>query len=428
MSNNIRNKLKGNEMKLFLYVSAVFLYIGAFLLATPGEIMEGMNKIIWSTDALITDYFELAGHGAAFFNAALVLTIGIVLVIIAKLPFTGITTAALAIDTCFGFWGKNPVNIFSIFLGVMLYAKLHKVSIGRYLYTALFGACLGPVITEVMYKLSFPFEINLIVTFILGILIGMALPPLSSHTISMHMGYNLYNVGFSGGIIAFAIVCLMRSMGVDVEPKFIWKDGCHIGITIGVYIYFLLTFLYGLWLKEGKVSALSKILKHPGRAIADFVIMDGPGVTLMNMALLGIFAETFVLLIGGDLSGPVQGAVLMVFGYGAFGAHLKNYTPVLAGVLISCLFTQYTPTTPGILIASIFCVGLAPIAGQFGVLAGIGAGILHAAIVMYSSQLYGGLNLYNNGFSCGWVAIIMVPLIESFMARFEHRRSSKKKL
>ena len=428
MSNSIRNKIKGNEMKLFLYASAAFLYIGAFLLATPGEIMEGMNKIIWSTDALITDYFELAGHGAAFFNAALVLTIGIVLVIIAKLPFTGITTAALAIDTCFGFWGKNPVNIFPIFLGVMLYAKLHKVSIGRYLYTALFGACLGPVITEVMYKLSFPFEINLIVTFILGIIIGMALPPLSSHTISMHMGYNLYNVGFSGGIIAFAIVSIMRSMGLDVESKFIWKEGCHVGITIGVYIYFVLTFLYGLWLKEGKVSALSKILKHPGRAIADFVIMDGPGVTLMNMALLGIFAETFVLLIGGDLSGPVQGAVLMVFGYGAFGAHLKNYTPVLAGVLISCIFTQYTPTTPGILIASIFCVGLAPIAGQFGVLAGIEAGILHAAIVMYSSQLYGGLNLYNNGFSCGWVAIIMVPLIESFMARFEHRRSSKKKL
>ena len=428
MSNSIRNKIKGNEMKLFLYASAAFLYIGAFLLASPKVIMEGMNKIIWSKDALITDYFELAGYGAAFFNAALVLTIGIVLVKIAKLPFTGITTAALAIDTCFGFWGKNPLNIFPIFLGVMLYAKLHKVSIGRYLYTALFGACLGPVITEVMYILSFPFGINLILTFILGILIGMALPPLSAHTISMHMGYNLYNVGFSGGIIAFAIVCVMRSMGLDVELEFVWKEGCHIGITIGVYIYFILTFLYGFWLKEGKVSTLSKILKHPGRAIADFVIMDGPGVTLMNMALMGMFAETYVLLIGGDLSGPVQGAVLMAFGYGAFGAHLKNYTPVLAGVLLSCLFTQYTPTTPGILIASIFCVGLAPIAGQFGILAGIVAGILHAAIVMYSSQLYGGLNLYNNGFSCGWVAIIMVPLIESFMSRFEHRRSSRKKM
>ena len=87
----------------------------------------------------------------------------------------------------------------------------------------------------------------------------------------------------------------MRSMGLDVEAKFVWKEGYHVGITIGVYIYFLLTFLYGLWLKEGNVSALKKIFKHPGRAIADFVIMDGPGVTLMNMALLGIFAETYVL-------------------------------------------------------------------------------------------------------------------------------------
>lgn len=221
MTCNLRKKIKGKEMMLFICFSAVLLYIGAFLLASPKEIVEGMKVIVWSKDALITDYFALAGYGASFFNAALVLTIGIVLVRIAKLPFTGITTAALAIDTCFGFWGKNPVNIFPIFLGVMLYARLHKVSIGRYLYTALFGACLGPIVTEIMYKLEFPFEIKLVVTVIVGILIGMALPPLSAHTISMHMGYNLYNVGFSGGIIAFAIVCFMRSMGLEIEPKFI---------------------------------------------------------------------------------------------------------------------------------------------------------------------------------------------------------------
>ena len=427
MTCKLREKIKGKEMKVFLYVSALFLYMGAFLLDSPKDIWEGMKLIIRSKDALITDYFALAGYGASFFNAGLVLTIGIILVRVAKLPFTGITTAALAIDTCFGFWGKNPVNIFPIFLGVMLYAKLHKASIGRYLYTALFGACLGPLVTEMMYKLSFSFEIRFILTIVVGILIGMALPPLSSHTISMHMGYNLYNVGFSGGIIAFAVVCVMRSMGLEIESNFIWKEGVHVGITVGVYVYFILVFLYGLWLKEGKVSCLGKIMKHPGRAIADFVIMDGPGATLMNMSLLGIVAETYILLIGGDLSGPVQGAILMVFGYGAFGAHLKNYLPVLVGVVLSCAFTQYTLTTPGILIASIFCVGLAPIAGQFGVLAGIEAGILHAAIVMYTSQMYGGLNLYNNGFSCGWVAIIMVPLIESFMARFEHRKKIKEK-
>lgn len=425
MSERFRKKIKGKEMKLIIYVSAVLLYIAAFLLASPQEIIQGMKIIVWSKDALITDYFKLAGYGAAFFNAALVLTIGIFLIQAAKLPFTGITMAALSIDVCFGFWGKNPVNILPIFIGVFLYARLHKASIGRYLYTALFGACLGPVVTEVMYKLPFTFEIRLIMTILIGILIGLILPPLSAHTVSMHMGYNLFNVGFSGGILAFVIVCLMRSFSLEIEPVFIWQEGIHPGITLGVYLYFVFTFLYGLWLSNGKLTGLWKISRHPGRAIADFVIMDGPGATLMNMGIVGILAESYILLIGGDLSGPVQGAVFMAFGYAAFGAHMKNYLPVLLGVYLSCFVTQYLPVTPGIQIAAIFCIGLAPIAGQFGPIAGIAAGFLHAAIVMYTSLMYGGLNLYNNGFSAGWVAIIMVPLIESFMSRFEHRKIKK---
>ena len=426
MGEMIRKRIKGKEMRLFIYVSAFFLYVAAFLLATPGEIIQGMKTIIWSKDALITDYFKLAGYGPAFFNAALILTIGIMLVNIAKLPYTGITIAALSIDVCFGFWGKNPVNIFPIFLGVILYARIHKASIGRYLYTALFGACLSPLVTELMYKIPFPFPVKLVLTVGAGIIIGAMLPPLSAHTVSMHMGYNLYNVGFSGGILAFAIACIMRSFSLEIEPTFIWKEGVHPGITAGVYLYFAATFLYGLWLKEWNIKGLQKVLKHPGRAIADFVIMDGAGITLMNMAIVGILVETYILLIGGDLSGPVQGAVFMAFGYGAFGAHIKNYLPVLCGVFLSCFFTQYHPTTAGIQIASVFGIGLAPIAGQFGPVAGIVAGVLHAAIVMYSSQMYGGLNLYNNGFSCGWVAIIMIPLIESFMARFEHGKTKKK--
>ena len=128
------------------------------------------------------------------------------------------------------------------------------------------------------------------------------------------------------------------------------------------------------------------------------------------------------------MSGPVLGTIIMAFGYGAFGAHMKNFIPVLLGVYLSCFVTQYLPVTPGIQIAAIFSIGVAPIAGQFGPIAGIAAGFIHATIVMYTSQMYGGLNLYNNGFSCGWVAIIMVPLIESFMSRFEHKKPKKKNL
>lgn len=45
---------------------------------------------------------------------------------------------------------------------------------------------------------------------------------------------------------------------------------------------------------------------------------------------------------------------------------------------------------------------------------------------MCTSALYGGLNLYNNGFSTGLVAIVMVPMIESFMKGFEARKNSRK--
>lgn len=426
MNIKIRDKIKGKEMKLYIYITAFLLYMASFLLATPKEILQGMKVIIWSKGGLITDYFKLGGYGAAFFNAALVLTIGIILVRIAKLPFTGVTMAALAIDTCFGFWGKNPVNIIPIFMGVFIYARLHKASISRYLYTALFGACLGPLVTELMYKLPFPFEIRLLLTLVIGISIGLMLPPLSAHTVSMHMGYNLFNVGFSGGVLAFAIVSVMRSFSLEIEPVFVWQEGIHFGIAIGVYFYLAATFFYGLWINQGDLKGLWKITRHPGRAIADFVIMDGPGATLMNMALVGIVAQTYIIVIGGDLSGPLQGAVFMAMGFSAFGVHLKNYLPVLCGVLLSTVFSQYQPSTPSIQIAAIFCVGLAPIAGQFGFVAGMAAGALHSAVVMCTNQMYGGLNLYNNGFSCGWVAIIMVPLIESFMSRFEHKKPGKR--
>lgn len=425
MSEKLLKKIEGKELKLFTYATAVFLMGAAFLLAAPSEIIQGMKMIIISRDALITDYFELAGYGAAFFNAALVLIITTSVVLWVKLPFTGITMAALFIDVCYGFWGKNPVNMLPILAGTFLYAKFHKAPMGRYLYTAIFGICLGPIVTEMVYILPFSFPVNLVLTILMGLVIGYMLPPLSVHTASMHLGYNLFNVGFSAGTLAFVLVSVLKSFSIEFESVLIWKEGVHTGISIGMYLYLIGAFFYGYWISGCKVSKLWKITRHPGRAVADFVIMDGPGATLMNMSVIGLICETYILLIGGDLSGPVLGAVFMAFGFAAFGAHVKNYPPVLLGVFLSTFLTQYDVRTPGIQIAAIFAVGLSPIAGQFGPVAGIVAGFLHAAVVMCTSQFYGGLNLYNNGFAAGWVAIIMVPVIESMMQHYKNRKKKK---
>ena len=54
------------------------------------------------------------------------------------------------------------------------------------------------------------------------------------------------------------------------------------------------------------------------------------------------------------------------------------------------------------------------------------AGIIHIAIVSCTGAFYGGLNLYNNGFSTGWVALFMVPFLESFRISFKRKRKGSK--
>lgn len=415
---NQLDNMKGKEIRYFCIVSAALLFLTAFLFDSPKEIMQGMKAIIVSRDILITDYFELAGYGAAFFNAGCMMVIAMACIASVKLPFTGLTVAAVFCSAGFGLWGKNPVNMMPIIFGTLLYARVHKAKFAKYVYTAVFAGCLAPFVTEFAYVLPFPQWINIIVAGVLGLVIGFVIPPLAVHTASMHMGYSLFNVGFAGGILGFIIYSIMKSFGVESTSVFIWKEGVHPWISMGFLLYFLGTFLVGMFIEGLNFTGFYKITRHSGRAVADFIMMDGRGNTLMNMGVMGVAAELYILCIGGDLSGPVLGCIITLFGFSAFGAHIKNYLSVLAGVILATFVMTPDLTDESMQIAAILVVGVAPIAGEFGVVAGIISGMVHVAIVMCTSQMYAGLNLYNNGFSTGWVAIIMVPFLESFMKRF----------
>lgn len=423
----LREQIKGKELKIFSVFTMILLFVTAFLLDTPADIGKGMITIVLSRDTLITDYFELACYGAAFFNAGLIMASAIWMMHRLKMHFTGLTMAVLFINVGFALFGKNPINVLPIIIGTWLYAKFHKAHMSRYIYTALFGSCLSPLVTEMGYLLPFSPVWNFVLAIVIGIFVGFILPPLAMHTASMHMGYNLLNMGFAAGMLAFVIVCVLQSHGLVCNSVFIWKEGRPLFLIIGLYGYFLLTALYGFWLNGKSLKGMKHLLKHPGRAVADFVMMDGEGTTLMNMGAVGVISLTYILLVKGDLSGPVIGTILTAFGFAAFGVHVKNFPPVLLGVYLSTFFSNYTPDTPGIQLAAIFAAGLAPIAGQFGILAGIIAGMMHASVSMCTSALYGGLNLYNNGFSTGLVAIVMVPMLESFMSSGFVEEIKKKK-
>ncbi len=64
--------------------------------------------------------------------------------------------------------------------------------------------------------------------------------------------------------------------------------------------------------------------------------------------------------------------------------------------------------------ATLFSTALAPIAGEYGKIIGIGAGMLHIFLVINLAPFHGGLLLYNNGFAAGIIATVFVPMVTAF--------------
>ena len=413
-----------NHICIIFAVTILMFYAIAFCASEPSEAIKGFIKIIFARDVLITDYFVVGGIGGAFLNSAVVMTISFIILLGVKAQFTGFTIASVMIMGSFAFFGKQPFNIIPIIFGTILYAKTHGSNAERYIHVAFLASAAAPIVTEMSYILPYSPVANVIIGFFLGIMVGYIIVPLSSHTVNMHMGYNIFNVGFAIGIIALCIMTVLGLLGFKSETVLIWQSGIPLWLLAVMVIYFLFIMLYGFVLSDFNFKPALKIMRHPGRMIADFVLMDGLGATLVNMSFMGFIGLAYIIIIGGDLSGPVLGAILTVFGFGAFGMHPKNSIPVMFGVFLASTVGIYSPRTPAFQIAALFSCALAPISGQFGAIAGIIAGFLHSAVVANTGALYSGMNLYNNGFAAGFVAIFMLPIIESFMKKYKRRHEN----
>jgi hypothetical protein len=124
-----------------------------------------------------------------------------------------------------------------------------------------------------------------------------------------------------------------------------------------------------------------------------------------------------VLLVGGDLNGPVIGAILTIVGFAACGKHPRNVAPIMLGVFLGSLAKTWSASDPSIVLAALFGTTLAPIAGRFGWHWGVVAGVVHSSAATSVGTLHAGLNLYNNGFAAGIVASVLAPVIIAIRGR-----------
>ena len=413
----IQRPLSKNKCFLILSLLPVYFIVAGLFMQPIDGIFHGIVEIIREPDFLITDYFVIGGVGAAFINAGVLTLICIGIMYALDMNFDGHTITSTCLMFGFSLFGKNLLNIWMILLGVFLYAKYHKTTVKRYLYVGFYGTSLSPIVSQVMHIVNLPLPLRLLLCAATGIIIGFVLPPLSTHVHYSHKGYSLYNVGFAGGIIATVIVSILKSFGVTIESRLIWFTGQNQTFILLLSILFGTMIAYGILTDPMALEDYRSILRSYGLGGTDYYKSEGGAAVMINMGVNGLASMLFVVMVGADLNGPTIGGIFTVVGFSATGKHLRNILPVMAGVLIASEAKSWNITDPSAILALLLSTTLAPIAGEFGIIAGVIAGFLHSSVALNVGIVYGGMNLYNNGFAGGLVAMFLVPVIQSIRDR-----------
>lgn len=412
-----RTLSREKQYLLLTLIPVYFIFVGLYL-QPINEIVKGIYTMIKEPDILITDYFAVGGIGASFVNASIMMLLSIGLTYFLGKEMDGHTITSSCLMFGFSLFGKNIMNIWAILLGVFFYAHYHKSHMSHYIYVGLYGTSLSPIITQVMFEAEFPLVWRMFLTLFLGISIGFVLPPLSTHVHYAHQGYSLYNVGFSSGIIATVIVSALKSFGITTESRLIWSSGNNEMLFLLLFALFggmaLLALILG---GEDVIDAYSRILKTSGISGTDYLAEEGGIAVILNMGVNGLFSTLFVLAVGGELNGPTIGGIFTIVGFSATGKHLRNIFPIMMGVCFASVTGFWQIDEPSAMLALLFSTTLAPVAGEFGTFCGVLAGFLHASVALNIGIVYGGMNLYNNGFAGGIVAIFLVPVIQSIRDR-----------
>ncbi len=391
----------------------VFLIFGVVMAFIEKDFISNYLKILSSPALLITDFFEVGGLGASFINAALIAYLNLYFVNKYKMKVNGLIIAAFMTVVGFSFFGKNIINIIPIYIGGYLYALNQQKTFRDVIVIVMFSTGLSPIISQLIFSGILPMPLNFIVGIGLGLLIGFIMTPLSAQMLKFHEGYNLYNIGFTAGIIGTVITSFLRAFNLEIMPVSIIYNRYDLHVKILLIALFLYLLVVGLVINKSSITNYKNLFRYSGRTATDFTFLVGYGITFVNMGLLGLLFTSLVMVIGATVNGPVLAGIFTIVGFSAFGKHIKNCYPPVLGVIIMAFVLGLDLHSMGVVLAIMFSTTIAPIAGKFGPIWGVISGIVHLVVVFNIGMVHGGVNLYNNGFSGGVVAGVLVPIIDS---------------
>jgi hypothetical protein len=420
----INQRMKEIELLTVSLSMLILIFFITYVINEHENIFIGMYKIITSPAVLVTDFIQVGGIGAAFLNAILIFSFNFFLVKSFKVRITGITIAAFFTVLGFSFFGKNILNILPFYLGGILYSIYTSTDFSEHIIPIAFSSALAPFVSSIAFYGDISYETSYINAILIGVLIGFIVVPLAKSLYDFHEGYDLYNLGFTAGILGSVIIAVLKLYHFEITPQYLLSTEYDMPLKILCSSLFLSLIIIGFYINDSSLSGYFSLMKDDGYK-SDFTQKYGYGLTFINMGVMGFISIGFVIITGQTFNGPILAGVFTVVGFSANGKTIFNTFPILVGILLASLGSKGNDFT--LAISGLFGTALAPISGVFGPIAGIIAGWLHLAVVQNVGLVHGGLNLYNNGFSAGIVAGFLLPIFNMITDNNNQRKMNIQK-
>lgn len=430
----IRRMDAGRLLRAMMCAFTAAFLIGAAFAPDTNQMFSGLARICTLPAQLTKDYFkpELGSISGSMLNYFLVGAVCCALMFLPGAKVNGGTVLGFFLTLGFCSYGMSIVNILPLMLGVAVYSLIMKQPFGKNLNFFMFATAIGPLITEVLFRYPSATETHgitltgVLLALIIGVVFGCAMPALCAHSPGFHKGYDLYNAGPAAGFLCFLIYAVLyKTAGIEAPAI-----GAELGDGNAAFVNIFCAIVFGLCVAFGFMLGGAKdygrLFTDSGYK-SDFTAKYSTGANVLNVGVYGLFILLYYNLIGARFTGPTMGAIFCMLCCCCNGATPLNVFPIMIGYVIMGLLnragvTAFAVNAQAIVVGLCFASGLAPISGEYGVIAGIVAGALHYCLVTSVPAIHGGFNLYNGGFTAGIVCFLYVPILEHYFKSKSQRK------
>ena len=168
------------------------------------------------------------------------------------------------------------------------------------------------------------------------------------------------------------------------------------------------------------MAGLYTIVTEEDVLITDYIAAAGMGAAFVNAGLVTLASVALLWLTKDPINGATLVTIGLVSGFSLFGKNIVNMWPIIIGTALYAMFKR-EPFVRHVNVA-LRATALSPIvsfiSGEYspwlGVLMGLIIGFLISPVAEHAHQVQNGMNLYSLGFSCGLLAMMLVPAFKAF--------------